>query len=528
MATTSAAVKRNYLPLKKKVEVIETMEKNRGLNQRSLAEMFGCGKTQIANILKKKESIMSLYQSSASGSRVHSSKVCRASEFEDVNAALYKWYVLACSKNMRPSGAELVEKAKQIAAQLGKMNFKGSNGWLAKWKARYDVKKLSDGAEPGVVPLLTVESWRERIPEIVGGFAKEDIWNMDESCVLWKALPETGFGGSSEKGGGAGGAKCTMTVVFFVSAAGVKERPVVILRPEDWRTVRRFDESDMPVTCYHQREGWMSVEIVEAILTRLNTRLSHENRYILLLMDNIGCHPEYLQTKFSNIRVCLLPAVSTPKLQPLELGIIKNFKMYYRKFLLSYVLSKTHGRDKPSLVAGSVGILMAARWVAQAWEEVTEETICEGFRKAGILVFNTDVVPCSVNEVELCEEREMQCLQRLLEDTLPAGERCSVLAYVSAEDRLPVSSNMEDDKWEESFMSQLGQHREEMEDEDNVESGSTSPSPVGISTYRDAILALEDVQAFLERHGHVSVSLSQVGPVVDTIASLQATLENEP
>ena len=31
----------------------------------------------------------------------------------------------------------------------------------------------------------TVDSWKERLPEIVKGYAKEDIWNMDEMGVFY-------------------------------------------------------------------------------------------------------------------------------------------------------------------------------------------------------------------------------------------------------------------------------------------------------------------------------------------------------
>ena len=163
----SAIKKRKYLPLKKKVEVIKTFEKNNGMTLRSLAQQFECGRTQIAHILKNKESIMALYQSNASGSKIHSSKVCRVSEFEDVNTSLYIWYVLACSKNIYPVGPQLIGKAKQIAEKLGKSNFKGSNGWLCKWKARYNSKRFAVCVESGDVQGSTIDSWKERLPEMV-------------------------------------------------------------------------------------------------------------------------------------------------------------------------------------------------------------------------------------------------------------------------------------------------------------------------------------------------------------------------
>ena len=97
--------KRNYLTLQKKADVIKAAEGNRGLSLRELGERFECGKKQIAYILKNKESILSLYESNMSCSRVYASKTCgRKSEYSDVNKSLYDWYVLACSKNIFPSG----------------------------------------------------------------------------------------------------------------------------------------------------------------------------------------------------------------------------------------------------------------------------------------------------------------------------------------------------------------------------------------------------------------------------------------
>ena len=149
--------KRKYLPLKKKVEVIRALEEDCGLSHRVLVEKFECGQTQVAQIVKNKESIMSLFRANASGSRIHSAKVSRACEFEEVNKALDKWYLLVCSRNIYPGGPQLIEKAKLIAEQLGKQNFKGSNGWLGKWKARHNIKNFKICREAADLQGVTVE-----------------------------------------------------------------------------------------------------------------------------------------------------------------------------------------------------------------------------------------------------------------------------------------------------------------------------------------------------------------------------------
>ena len=92
-----------------------------------------------------------------------------------VNTALCKWYVLVCSKNIFPGDPELIEKAKRIAQQLGKSNFKA--------KARYNIKRFSVCGESGGVQGCTVDSWKERLPEIVAGYKKEDVWTwMRAGC----------------------------------------------------------------------------------------------------------------------------------------------------------------------------------------------------------------------------------------------------------------------------------------------------------------------------------------------------------
>ena len=129
--------------MEKKVEVIKTVERNTGINSRSLVTIFNCGKTQIGKILKEKVYILALYESNRSRSRVHTSAAPRSSEYCEVNEALYSWYLLATSKNIFPMGPQLVEKARQMVEQLGKNSFKGSSGWLEKSK-KWVVREMEE------------------------------------------------------------------------------------------------------------------------------------------------------------------------------------------------------------------------------------------------------------------------------------------------------------------------------------------------------------------------------------------------
>ena len=96
-----------------------------------------------------------------------------------------------------------------------------------------------------------------------------------------------------------------------------------------------------------------------------------ERRFILLSLDNAGCHPpELLNT--------------TSKIQPLDWGVISNFKVHYRRLLLQYVLAKIDTANTATEVTKSVNILTALRWVALAWREVKATPIQKCFKQAGI------------------------------------------------------------------------------------------------------------------------------------------------
>ena len=138
----AAGKKQNDLSLEMKYQVIKFSEREPGIGICKLADTFGCGKTQIANILKTKDDIIDLYESNNRSDLCQTKKRNRSSEFSDVNDALYQWYTIASSKNIYPDGPQLASKAKLIAERLGYQEFKASNGWLDRWKRRHNIKQM--------------------------------------------------------------------------------------------------------------------------------------------------------------------------------------------------------------------------------------------------------------------------------------------------------------------------------------------------------------------------------------------------
>ena len=382
-----AAAKRNDLNLEQKYGVIKASKRFPKPGIRKLAEQFKCGKTQISTILQNESRIVEMYEENVSGTAYQIKRI-RNSKFGEVNDSLYQWYCMATSRNLYPDGPLLMEKAKEISRHLGHPDgsFKASNGWLEAWKKRHNIKQVVVSGESGDVSGDTISSWKERLPEIIAGYAPRDIWNIDETGCFWRALPEKGFGRKGQECKGGKKSKHRATIAFVVNAAGQSEcMPIVIWKSNNPRCFKNVDKKRLPVQYFSQNKAWMTGEILDTILKKLNHQLKCSGRSVLLLMDNAGCHPPELKDRYSNIKIVFLPSNTTSTLQPLDLGIIKNFKVYYRKLLLRYIVVKIDQYSLASEVAKKINVLQAIRWIAEAWEQVSCETIKKCFKKAGIL-----------------------------------------------------------------------------------------------------------------------------------------------
>ena len=75
-------------------------------------------------------------------------------------------------------------------------------------------------------------------------------------------------------------------------------------------------------------------------------------------------------------------------LQPFGAGIIRSFKLNYRKLLLRFVVSRGKDNQTASQIIEEVHILRAISWLQTAWKSVTPEITKNFFRKCGFDVEN--------------------------------------------------------------------------------------------------------------------------------------------
>ena len=94
-----------------------------------------------------------------------------------------------------------------------------------------------------------------------------------------------------------------------------------------------------------------------------------------------------------------LPKNTTSRLQPLDAGIIQNFKVKFRKRLVKYVLARINGSSSATQIIKDVNILMVIQWAQEAWKEVTGKTIKNCFEKCEIIK-NDDLIEIKEEDLE--------------------------------------------------------------------------------------------------------------------------------
>lgn len=245
------------------------------------------------------------------------------------------------------------------------------------------MNRVEEGDE-GDVNEEVVNSWEEQARELVDDYQPEDVWNFDETGLIWQALPEKRLNEKTKTCRGGKKSKYRNTWAFFANAAGGKEEPIVIAKTANPLCFKALKNKRKHVNCFYfsNAKAWTRAEIITQILNRLNDRLKRENRNVILFMDNAPCLPRDLE--FSNIKIAWLPCNTTSRTQPLDAGIIKVWKVNVRRKLLQYVCSQLEGKNAASDAIKSVNMLMNIQWGRKAWDDVRSETVIKCFKKVGL------------------------------------------------------------------------------------------------------------------------------------------------
>ncbi|GBM05755.1 Tigger transposable element-derived protein 4 [Araneus ventricosus] len=186
----------------------------------------------------------------------------RKTETSEIDEVLMKWLRPARAKNIPGSGVLLQEKAREVGESLGLETFKGSNGWLEKFRTRHNIFfKQICGEEKSVNP-NEVTVWIGKLKSLLKGYDCRDIFNADETGLFYRVLPDKTLCFKGEKCNSGKISKERLTILLCCNVLGDFETPVVIGKAEKPRCFKNIDVQKLSVSWKSNKKAWMTTEIM--------------------------------------------------------------------------------------------------------------------------------------------------------------------------------------------------------------------------------------------------------------------------
>ncbi|CAI6363779.1 unnamed protein product [Macrosiphum euphorbiae] len=497
--------KLKILTIAEKVNVINMVEQS-GKKNYEVANAFGIPSSTLSTILKNKTKILTNFKLQPSRKKI------KLSEFPNLDSSLFKWYVQCKDSNLPVSGPILKEKANIFAKSLGYTNFKNSTGWLDKWKKRNNITLRKPCS--GNLSNLSVSKdqhcfqWKNDILTIINEYSPNDIFNADETGIFYRCLPDStqqlSYGNDDCRDGKR--SKERVTVLLCTNMSGTEKiKPLLIGKPTKPRCFRGI--KSLPIDYESNPKAWMTAFLWNKWLKQFDEKLFMENRKIILFIDNCTAH--VIVPNLKAITIKFFPTDSTSKLQPLDHGIIQNFKVFYRKEVLRKITS--HIELQRTI---SIDLLQAVRITDKSWRQVTSEIISNSFKKAGFQHPGTLVQTISSYQVPYQEKNHPEW--SYIKQKYNLMPEFTFNRYVKIDDNLTVCSNLNDSEIISAEVAGLTKCTRDNDTDDYSTSRKLA--------YKEATRALAILRDFIETtEGMDNIHFEALGTIEDAMDKIKHT-----
>lgn len=491
------APKRQSIDLKTKVDIIKKSAK--GSKQVNLTKEYGIDKSTISKILKDKDSIVKAFHDSR---RNCSFKKLRPGKFEQVDKALITWFSYVRSQGLPINGPILSEKATQLAKELGIKNFSASSGYIDRFKKRHSISFKIASGESAAVDLNVVNEFKERLSILLQGYAEDDIYNMDETGLFYRMLPNKTMDFKKTDCHGGKQAKERMTVVVCTNMSGNDKRKLLVIGKSNKPRALKNSVS-LPVTYKGNSKAWMTSAIFKDWIVEFDNEMNRKSRKVILFVDNCPSHPHI--PNLSSISLIFLPPNTTAAIQPCDQGIIYSLKANYRKRLLCHLINQIDNGQKLNTI--KIDIKQAIFFIYGAWKSVSASCARNSFIKCGFSQ-SSEAILSEPNEEGQDSFYDLNWPDFNFKD------------YVQADDHLSVSLMPTDDNIAEI-----------VKDDCNIQSESDEDisvdDPLSIPSYAEACYAVETLKSYVSKKPQLSDTIFSSLCNVEDFINLQKNAQKK-
>lgn len=460
-----AAIKRKTLSVREKVEIIRELEN--GAKNSVMCKKYGLPSSTVSTLWKNRKTTLAAFDNNLSDAK--KLKKCIK---DDIDKALIVWFKNHRSAGLPINGPILKAQAEKFAEQLGYKNFKCNNGWIDRFKNRNNIVYGKINGEAKSVDTKVTDEWLTSVwPDLRRKFKDEDIYNADEAGLFFNLTPNTTLKFKNEKCIGGKMLKNRLTVLICANMTGSDKKKLLVIGKS--RNPRCFKNvKSLPVDYTANKKAWMTSTIFEEEIRKWNNKLRRSNRKILLVVDNCPAHPEL--PNLTNITLVFLPPNATSILQPMDQGIIRSFKNYYRRLLVLQLIDRMEKKQDPK-----ISVLDAIRIMSDAWNNVTPTTIQNCYKKAGFV---------SVLNESFEEEDDLPLSTWLKNRDINNFQNCaSIDEYVDIDSDV-VTSGL---KTDQEILEEVTEKEAESDADDDIGSNECDePTPVTFAKADDALALL--------------------------------------
>lgn len=244
---------------------------------------------------------------------------------------------------------------------------------------RHEVGYKKACGESNDVNEVDCEKWKKDVlPNLMQKYCERDVFNADETGLFFKCLPDKTLTFKNQQCHGGKNSKQRVTLMLAANMDGSEKLKILLIgksaKPRCFRGVKW-----LPVDYKANSKAWMTGQLFEEWVLKLDKHFQSSGRKILLFIDNCPAHPKDVQRKLNAIELAFFPPNMTSKLQPLDQGVIQNLKVFYRSRIVKEALKRIEANEKQDIT-----LLDCINHVTKAWDiHVSKQTIANCFKKAG-------------------------------------------------------------------------------------------------------------------------------------------------
>ncbi|XP_064081201.1 tigger transposable element-derived protein 1-like [Macrobrachium nipponense] len=374
----------------------------KGETNTEIGRALGLRGTTVVTIVKDKERILKHIKDAAPMKATVINVKQRSQSIVEMEKLLMIWLEDQNQRRVPVSLSVIQEKARELHEAVAKKHGEGSvsgefsvsRGWFNRFKARAIFHNVKLQGEAASADSKAADSFPSGLAEIIkdDGYTADQVFNVDETGLFWKRMPNRTYLSKEEKsapGHKAGNER--LTLLFGANASGdLKLKPLLLYLAENPRAFKGIFKSQLPVIWKSNKKVWVTLMVFEDwfndhSVPAVEWYLSSKGLpfKVLLVLDKSPGAPSNLSNMHPNVKVVYLPLNTTLLIQPMDQGVIANFKAYYLRRTIRSALRAIEGNKELTLKQFWKGynITDAVRNIASAWDEVKTTTLNGAWKK---------------------------------------------------------------------------------------------------------------------------------------------------